>query len=147
ATNTVKFNVWQSSTANQAAIGTTVVQPNTWTHIAGVCDGTNIYVYVNGVLDGSKASSGSAAGTGNRLYVGTYVGGAQIYHGLIDEVRITAATVYTTNFTPSNNPGIVTGTAGLWHFNEGSGLTANDSTTNAYNLTLQGAAGWSTSVP
>src|SRR5262249_4619721 len=47
-------------TGNDAeAVGTTALPLNTWSHLAATYDGTTIRMYVNGVLVGSKAQTGS----------------------------------------------------------------------------------------
>jgi hypothetical protein len=62
--------------------GTTEVQPQTWYHVAQVYDGTNLSIYVNGVLDASAPLSGSIATSSQPISIG---GGI---FGLIDEPTI-----------------------------------------------------------
>ncbi len=142
STGKVRLDLYQSHNQYTTAIGATTVTANAWHHVAGVFDGNQIRVYLNGVLDGSlSTTNGPASGTsalniGKSTYTGYYFG------GLIDEVRISAAALYTTNFTPGLGPG--SNTRAWWKFN---GPTTNDSSGNANHGTLQGGAGYSTNVP
>ena len=110
--------------------------------MAGVFDGNQIRVYLNGVLDGSlSTTNGPASGT-SVLNIGKSTYTTYYFGGLIDEVRISAAALYSSNFTPGLGPG--SNVRGLWKFD---GQTANDSSGNGNHGTLQGGATYSTSVP
>jgi hypothetical protein len=75
--------------AIRAATGTAKLAANSWTHIATTYDGTNMRVYVNGVLVRTVARSGSMIATAGPLHIGgNEVWGGEFYSGLIDEVRI-----------------------------------------------------------
>lgn len=69
--------------------GNTVIPLNTWTHIATTLEGTNLKVYVNGVLDGGITSSGYAGGTSKTMTIGkaSWFNGSY-FNGAIDEVHI-----------------------------------------------------------
>ena len=57
-------------------------------------------VYLNGVLDGSlSTTNGPASGT-SPLNIGKSTYTTYYFGGLIDEVRISAAALYSANFTP-----------------------------------------------
>jgi hypothetical protein len=63
---------------------------NTWTHIAGVRDGNNIRLYVNGVQSSSAAVSGSINSPTSSVCIGRagdYV--ASYFNGYIDDFRFT----------------------------------------------------------
>ncbi|HOW96705.1 MAG TPA: LamG domain-containing protein [Kiritimatiellia bacterium] len=61
---------------------------NQWHHFAGVYDGTNVLLYVDGVLRASTAAS-TALGVANRpLMIGHSVRQNAYFQGKIDEVRI-----------------------------------------------------------
>jgi hypothetical protein len=64
------------------------------------------------------------------------------FNGLIDEVRVSAAALYTSNFTAGLGPG--SNVRGLWKFD---GQTTNDFSGNGNYGTLQGGATYSTDVP
>lgn len=60
-----------------------------WTHIATTYDGANQRLYINGVLVGSRAQTGSiAVGNGPLRIGGNNVFGGEFFNGLIDEVRV-----------------------------------------------------------
>lgn len=49
--NILQIVVWNNSAALAIATGVTTVADNTWHHVAGVFDGSNVYAYVDGVSD------------------------------------------------------------------------------------------------
>lgn len=113
--NTIIFSIGNANTA--ANLVTTSVAYNAWSHVAGVYDGSNIKLYVNGVLAQSKAKS-----AGN-VVVATYIGwwGSALYpfRGLIDDVRISNTARYSSNFTPGSAPFVRdSNTLALYHFDE-----------------------------
>ncbi|MDP3003930.1 MAG: LamG-like jellyroll fold domain-containing protein, partial [Candidatus Azambacteria bacterium] len=64
---------------------------NTWYHVVGVYDGSEMKLYVNGVLKGSLATSGSIATNNSPLRIGKQFWWSTIYSywsGRIDEVKI-----------------------------------------------------------
>lgn len=65
------------------------VAQNTWTHLVGVYDGTNVLLYVNGALAGSAAATGTVATNSLPWTIGKTAGAASGYFtGNIDEVKI-----------------------------------------------------------
>jgi concanavalin A-like lectin/glucanase superfamily protein len=133
----LQFDLFQSHNTYVTAIGVTTVTTGAWHHVAGVFDGSQMRLYVDGVLDGSlSTTSGPASGTG-AFYIGrnSYVYSPYYFGGLIDEVRICAAALYTNNFTPGLGSG--SNVRGLWKFD---GQTVNDSSSNGNNGTIEGGA-------
>jgi tetratricopeptide (TPR) repeat protein len=65
------------------------VNDGRWHHIAGVYDGTKLYLYIDGVLNGSEDLYGRFAINNDPVYIGD-VSTEQAYgwNGLIDDVRI-----------------------------------------------------------
>jgi hypothetical protein len=53
-----------------------------WSHLAATYDGTNLRVYVDGVLASSRSVSGAITASGGALRIGTS------FKGVIDDVRI-----------------------------------------------------------
>ncbi|HKQ05772.1 MAG TPA: LamG-like jellyroll fold domain-containing protein [Blastocatellia bacterium] len=121
------------------------ISTGSWHHVAGIFDGTQMRVYVDGVQRGSKSST-FAPGTGtNSLKIGARGDdGSNTFSGLIDEVRITAGVVYTSDFTPQRNLAALTETRGLWKFD---GQTTADSSGNNNNGSLVNSPTYSTDVP
>jgi len=140
-TGKVRLDLYQSHNQYTTAIGVTTVTTNTWHHVAGVFDGNQMRVYLDGVLDGSlSTTSGPASGTsalniGNSTYTTYYFG------GLIDEVRLSAAALYSSNFSPGLGP--ASNTRALWRFD---GQTTNDTSGNGNHGTLQNAS-YASDVP
>jgi len=71
------------------SITSTSYSINQWYHVAGVSDGTNLYLYVNGILQGSTAMSFSSATTSvATLYMGETYNSTSFFNGSLDEIRI-----------------------------------------------------------
>jgi hypothetical protein len=73
----------------QQAASASAIPANTWTHLAATYNGSTLSVYVNGVLAGSAAVSGTLAPGNGALKIGN---NSQFsnegFAGLIDEVRV-----------------------------------------------------------
>ncbi len=141
-TGKLRLDLYQSHNQYTTAIGSTTVTTNVWHHVAGVFDGSQMRVYLDGVLDGSlSTANGPASGT-SPLNIGKSTYTSYYFGGLIDEVRLAAAALYSTNFTPAFSIGF--NTRAFWKFD---GQTTNDFSGNANHGTLQGNAGYSSDVP
>jgi YD repeat-containing protein len=119
----------------------------TWHHMAGVFDGSQIRVYLDGSLIASKSTTvvpGSFSGS--TLAVGGFQGGATttMVNGLVDEVRLSAGALYTSNFTPQRHLTSAASTRGLWKFD---GQTLQDSSGNNNNSTFVGGAAYASDNP
>lgn len=118
----------------------TVIEYEKWYHIVGVYDGTQMMLYINGVLDNTTASvTGSLANTGTSWEIGSR--GATKYQGKLDEVCIWNVGLSATQIANLYYDGIIptTGLVAKYLLNEGSGTTATDSSGNAYNGTITSA--------
>ncbi|MFA5932493.1 MAG: DUF2341 domain-containing protein [Microgenomates group bacterium] len=119
---------------------------NQWNHVVYTGDSTGLKMYLNGslVASNSTAYSGGAANTNNLLIGGSYFGTAEYMIGNIDEVRLynrsLSATEVTAlyNWTPQANE--APGPVGAWDFEEATGTTLIDNSTNGYNGTWSGTA-------
>lgn len=106
--------------ANQV-LSTATVPLNTWTHVAGVRNGSgtaNAKIYVNGALQ-------TNTGTFNKTYSSTQAVIGRAYtndnieylNGYISNVRVTSTAVYTATFTPPTAPlTAISGTSLLLNF-------------------------------
>src|SRR5688572_13280436 len=142
STGKLRLDLYQSHNQYTTAISSTTVTANIWHHVAGVFDGNQMRVYLDGQLDGSlSTTNGPASGT-SALNIGKSTYTTYYFGGLIDEVRLSAAALYSSNFTPGLGPG--SNTRALWKFD---GQTTNDSSGNANHGTLQNGATYSTDVP
>jgi hypothetical protein len=70
------------------AWGTTQLPLNTWSHIAGTWDGTTLKMWVNGVLAGTKAVTGTLANSTGVLHIGGNAIWNEWFSGRIDEIRV-----------------------------------------------------------
>lgn len=142
----VRMDIMQTSGSYVSCVGNTVMSSGVWHHIAGVYDGSQMRVYLDGVLDGTATatltpgnnSTGLRIGKSSFLYYPNYL------NGRIDEVRISNAAIYTSNFTPNAHLTATSSTKGLWKFD---GETTNDGSASGANGSLQGGATYSTDVP
>lgn len=115
-TGKLRLDLFQSHNTYTTVIGTTTITTGVWHHVAGVFDGSQMRVYLDGVLNGSvSTTNGPASGTGG-FYIGRFSYSFNPYYfgGLIDEVRVSAAALYTSNFTPGTVAG--SNVKGLWKF-------------------------------
>ena len=87
--------------------GSTVIPTASWSHVAVVMYSGTLYVYLDGVLEGSAVpSSPSSSNPDAALQIGRYKGGGSLYYnGHLDELRITNGVArYTSAFTPPADP-------------------------------------------
>jgi uncharacterized protein YjdB len=85
-------NQWRFILRNLAIdiTGGPVLSAGTWYHVACTYDGSNAYLYVNGVQVGTAASAGSGVSNTANVVIGGRTGSSpyQFFTGSIDEVRI-----------------------------------------------------------
>ncbi len=99
-TGVVRFYVSvDGATATLASSAAGVVPLNTWTHIAAVYDGALMRIFINGQLSGTPvARTGSVFNGGDMFQISNT--GVSALNGYIDELRISNAARWSTNFTP-----------------------------------------------
>jgi hypothetical protein len=131
---------------------------NEWFHIVGVFEsGQAVRLYINGLeVSQTNTSETSINDTGAPFYIGAlhsnYSEGSLVdseWDGFIDDVHIwnsalTQEQIQSYMSTPptGNEEGLV----GYWDFNEGTGSTLTDQTSNGNDGIINGAT-WSTDVP
>lgn len=113
-------------------------------HIAGVYDGANLILYINGVLVDQAAFVGAIVQDHtNYLNIGAGGAGSSIpannrFKGFIDEVRIwnvaRSLAQIQANMLGEVDTSTSTGLVGYWKFNENSGLIANNATNPTTNI-------------
>jgi len=86
AKNKVQFVLYIGSTQTKLD-GITALVADTWYHIAGVYDGAEMKIYINGKLDASKNQMGNIVCNGN-FVIATNDDISRCLDGSIDEVRI-----------------------------------------------------------
>jgi hypothetical protein len=126
-------------------VGSTILSPNTWYHLAVTYDGTTLRLFVNGVQDAAQNRTiGNAEGP---FRLGTDKNGNFSWQGSIDEVRFwniarSEADIAATKDLEINStyPGLIA----FYNFNQGiaccdnTGLTTLPDGMGAYNGTLNG---------
>jgi len=132
-----------------------VMSLNTWYHVAGTYDGDSVRVFINGVQQGAIAlPDGMIAGLAYPIAIGRLSDTQQFqtryWTGQIDEVRIWERALDTAEINAKRlthlDPILETGLVGYWRFNNGTGTTVTDQTSNGNDGTLAGAV-WSMLVP
>ncbi|MHC4505003.1 MAG: LamG domain-containing protein, partial [Planctomycetota bacterium] len=117
--------------------GRVAVNDGRWHHVAGVYDGTETYLYVDGKVDASARTSGSILTNDYKVYIGDDAqGGGRYFHGLIDDVRVYDRALSSDEIGmlvkgPRPAPGAAPteGLIGYWKFDEPAGAaTAKDET-------------------
>lgn len=124
---------------------------STWTHLAGVWNGTVLSIYVNGVFSNSVTTSIGALGTGsnNPVWIGKNTINEN-FSGDVDEIRIWNRALCLGEIQNNKNGEIPTSSNGLvanYHFNQGistgnntSITSLNDASGNAYTGTITSMA-------
>ncbi|WP_146535104.1 LamG-like jellyroll fold domain-containing protein [Rubripirellula reticaptiva] len=106
-----------------------------WTHVAGLYDGTEVRVYVDGKLAGSKTASGKRTRNDLPLYIGadTNENGSAVrgFLGKINEVRITEGAAYEADFTPEKRHEVTPATRLLMHLDRTLGPFVLDHSSSA----------------
>lgn len=68
--------------------GTTAIPTGTWSHVAGVYDGAQMRVYLNGTLDGTLDTTSAIPTNALPVRIGAASDGGSLFSGLIDEAEI-----------------------------------------------------------
>lgn len=72
----------------QSLSGASILPTGAWTHVAGVFDGSEMRVYVNGVLDGTLAATTAIPSNALDLRIGADSTGGNLFFGMIDEIEV-----------------------------------------------------------
>ena len=125
----------------------TMITMNTWYHVAIIYDGNAFKQYINGVETFSIA--GNAVTPVSDMLLGKDPNHTADYTGFIDDVCLWDIPLTETEiqqYMDCPPIGTESGLVGYWNFEEGSGTTALDLTSNGNNGTINGAT-YSTDVP
>ncbi|HMS32574.1 MAG TPA: proprotein convertase P-domain-containing protein [Ignavibacteria bacterium] len=135
--------------SNTRLIGKTILQTNTWTHVAGTYNSASglFSVYINGALDTAASAAGAAPLTNpDSLFIGK--GFNNPYNGQMDEVRIwnrvlTSNEIYSySRLSLGTNTGVYSGLVLSVTFQKNSGdgivFTLNDQSGNSNHLFNRG---------
>lgn len=106
------------------------VADNEWHHIAGVYDGSEASLYIDGVLDTSVPATGQINSSSHRLFIGENAQTrGRYFKGLMDEVRVYNVALSESSVVKAMQ-GIVESTTvpvAHWKLDETSGTIASDS--------------------
>ncbi|MDC0667745.1 LamG domain-containing protein [Nannocystis radixulma] len=116
-----------------------------WHHIAGIYDGTDVYIAVDGVV-GAKVTSAFVE-TDFPLHIGTRLSDGFFFDGKVFEVRVSSTARYTEDFDPAIGWIPDTDTLALWRLDEGEGAVAADSSDSVNEGTINGEAAWVLECP
>ncbi|MEI7452454.1 MAG: LamG-like jellyroll fold domain-containing protein [Candidatus Falkowbacteria bacterium] len=102
----VRFDVSSNGNNNTTYVMSSGALPlDQWVHLAGVYDGTNLYIFVNGTLSGTYAyTAGIANKTQSNFTIGytpSFNSAAWYFGGRVDEVRVSNVARWTSTFVPS----------------------------------------------
>ena len=139
--NNVEARFRNSSGTSFDVLATNLLDFNQWQHLAFTYDGSNIYLYKNGVLVSSTPANGVITQMSQSFKVGTLDWGVTGFYmnGSLDEIRLWNITLSQntisnwmcneiTTLHPNYN-----NLAGYWRLNEGVGTTTADLSLNGNN--------------
>lgn len=86
--NQVDFNIWNGALETWPFQSAGKPELNKWHHVAGVYDGSEAIIYINGEFDSKKAFEGNLKHNDENFWMGARKVGGLPYHGLLDELRI-----------------------------------------------------------
>ncbi len=123
------------------------LQYEVWHHLAlvyGPESGPSCEAYVDGQLVAWCGPQNCVPGNGWQTVLGAwgYTGYSAFLHGAVDEVRISNVPRYSDVFVPQRRFTPDAATVGLWHFDEGAGNVAHDSSGHGRHFTLHGGYQW-----
>jgi hypothetical protein len=118
---------------------------NTWQFVSATIDENFIKYYINGVLQDSETNNGTYdfISSSNRILLAhSYrIAGGSYTNTSLDEVSIWTKALTQDeiqSYISSSPTGTENGLAGYWNFNEGTGTTLTDQTSNGNNGTVVG---------
>ncbi len=121
-----------------------VLPINQWTHLAGVFDGSQLHIYVNGKLAGTQAGKGKRTRNRLPLFIGADTSDSgqstRAFLGKVDEVRLSKVAVYETEFTPQRRFEPDANTVLLHHLDKTFGPFVLDHSTSTAKGTLESEA-------
>ena len=123
-----------------SAVGAAALPLNVWSHVAATYDGTNVRLYVNGVLAGALVAGGELPATDDPLRIGGNLIWGEYFAGRIDEVRVYNRALSAGEIAADMKAMVVTSLVAAYGFEEAGGGTATDASGTGNNATIEGAA-------
>ena len=141
-----------SSTSFGVSLGTNSgISLNTWNHVAVQRTGDTLAIYLNGVKQQEKAFAGSLCLSSQTLQLGDFGNWSDTaqtpkpYKGYMDEVRISKASRYDSDFTPSTTAFTSdSSTELLLHSDYDNPTSFADTSSHAHSVTANGSVTHST---
>ena len=139
----LKLLIWDGNASNGSTSSNSSISLNTWTHISVTHDNSTntTKFYINGLLDATSTSlSKNLAGNNSNAYVGWDAQqGDKFFTGKIDEIRIWDDIRTQTEIKENMHTelsGSEDNLVAYYNFNDGSGTTSSDLTSNSNDGTL-----------
>jgi len=148
--NNVEARFRNSAGTNFDVLATNLLDLNQWQHLAFTYDGSNIYLYKDGVLISSTPANGTITQTTQSFKIGAldWSGTGFYMNGSLDEIRLWNATLSQTTISnwmcaevTATHPDY-NSLAGYWRLNDGVGTIATDLSVNGNNGTLNNNPTW-----
>lgn len=118
-----------------------------WHHLAGIYDGDNLRLAVDGVLDPQIVHTKYAQIATQPLQVGSRLASGFFFDGEIFEVRVSTMPRYAADFTPAVGFAPDDQTLLLWRLDEGAGTVAEDSSETMFDGAIMSGAAWTNACP
>ncbi len=128
--------------AKDVIASTETLEPNTWYHVTGTYDGSEMRIYVNAALNGTIQKSGAIVAYPTDVHIGAGIysdAETEYLNGTIDEVKIYSRALSAEEIRADY---VAVSPVGEWHFDEGTEGLAVDSSGNGNNGTIHGTASW-----
>ena len=84
----VSFSITSGGAEWTDYIGQTVLEDGVWTHVAGTFKPGELFLYINGEIDGAFEPKGDLLSDSGRLIMGTHQAWGEFYYGQLDEVAL-----------------------------------------------------------
>ena len=148
--NNVEARFRNSAGTNFDIVGSNLLDLNQWQHLTFTYDGSNTYLYKNGVLVSSTPANGVITQISQSFKVGALDWGVTGFYmnGALDEIRLWNATLSPSTISNWMCNEITTlhpnynNLAGYWRLNEGVGTTTADLSLNGNNGMLLNNPVW-----
>ncbi len=137
----LSFNIATPTTSWKEAVSPSLMTPNQWYHVVGTFNGTAIKCYINGVEVASTNYTGTIKPSLRELRIGRMADASQTreFNGQIDEVRIWGKALTVNEIRDrmcKKLTGNETGLRAYYRFDEGSGTSVADLSSNNFNMTF-----------
>lgn len=108
------------NSGNRTVISTNPLPLNQWVHIAGVYNGTQLILYINGLINNSTSFTGTMNVTGSPLRIGARASNERRWRGDIDDVLLYNRALTSVEVLEVYNKGFYTreGLIGEWLFDD-----------------------------